>query len=127
MGINKEKLSYGGAKHRRKILAEERKKLSYFLRQIDLGKIEERLTEINEMLNTDNLNERDRFLFFFEKKVVEQKLGLIDASERSSIVDRKLNELEGKHPDIHKEIREKNEKGQTMLSKIVSQYFPARR
>jgi len=129
MGINKEKPSRGEAKHHRKVLSEERKKITYFQRQIDsFEKIEGRLGEINRILDTDNLNPRDRYLFFFEKKVVECKLDLINLSERMSVTDRELNKLKEMYPEAYEEVTAKDEKGRTiLLRKILDQYLPPRK
>ena len=125
MANNKEKLSYGEAKHRRRELAKERRSVEY-LRQAIFGmeQARERAEEIEELLNTDNLSPRDRTLYTIEMIWAKSRAGEIDLSERQSGLARILNDLEKKWPDIYKELNTPDKEGITLVRRISNRFFP---
>jgi hypothetical protein len=131
--MSKEKLSRGEAKHRRRVLAEERGRVEYIRRQItgneqlerelDLIKVELKYgVEIRE-----GIDPFYRELRSFEKDWIEYRLGKIDGSERQSRFDRRLNRLEKESPEIYKKLITPNEEGEIPLAELRNRHSPPKR
>lgn len=126
---NKEKLihlSPGEKKHRRLVLAEERKKLEFLKQEIEkIGGEEEKLVKINRLIKTDQLSVYDYEFYSFEKDWLEYVLDKIDSNQRQSRFVHRYERLQKENPEVFEKLRMQNkDTGLTPLQELLQKYMP---
>lgn len=102
--MGKERLSRGEAKHRRRVLSEQRRATRVpYAEQIVQSRILDtgRIGEIAGKLGRDSLTPEARAELTVEGFWLEFKLGIIGQAERMSKIDRFLNQLELEEPKAY--------------------------
>ncbi|MBU1326936.1 hypothetical protein KKG44_04890 [Patescibacteria group bacterium] len=131
--MDKERLSYGKAVNRRRILAEHRRGIHDISRRI-IERIEakDRLAELGKLLSPDNgtlsrMNAYDREQTRAELEIeqiwLQLKCGLITQEQRNQLLSSKFDELEKAKPDVYHELV-KNDHGLSIAQQIRNRVIP---
>lgn len=122
----KEKLSRGEAIHRRRVLADERRKPPSIEQRIStLAQAEDRLSEINEIIESQKpLTSQEEISLQLETIFLKHKLGRIDLGERQSLQQRMLNTLQEEQLGVYEWLTSENGIGTTPLIRIRDKVFP---
>lgn len=117
------KLSRGEAKRRRRVLAEERRRVPDQKIIIDIGRAELRLGEVSALLEDETLESKDRISLEVEQIFLLCRVGKIDQSERQSRHDRLLKRLQVENAELLDYLM-REESGTTPFGEIRDRIFP---
>ena len=129
----KERLSYGGAKHRRRELSSFRKEVTDLNRRItEKVNARDRLAEIGNRLSGDptlsimNPMEREqtRAELEIEQIWLQRKLGFITEGQQQQLLSREFNKLEAGKPDIYNWLVATDLHGPTRAQQIRDRVIP---
>lgn len=120
----KEKLSHGEAIHRRRVLAKERASLEYLKGIItEKEKAEDRVKELDGLLQKDGLDTTEKTLFFLEGAWAKYRAGFINEDKRMSMIDHELNKVKEEDPKLYTWLMTRDENGLNVLVKIRDRFF----
>lgn len=128
--------SKGEAIHRRKILAETRRRVVFSVDEkiIDKEQAAARLTEVNTLLDLENLGlsvftpqelEQTRAGLEIEQIWIRYKLGIISSvEEKNRLLQTKFNELEQTKPGTYQWLTSRDDRGLSMAERIRDKVMP---
>lgn len=123
--MNKERnLSKGEARHRRKVLSSARKDQGFKQEVREKSLTEEKSEAIVKKLQEDELTPEQKVILEVERIWLDFKIHKIDQQERQLQLNKLLNELEQKSPDIYKMLTVEETNGITKLVEIRNRIIP---
>ncbi len=121
--VSKERLSHGERIHRRREKAKERASVEYLNQYIiEKEDAEERVKELKDLLQNNNLDPNRRALFSIEKEWAQFLAGHTKGGKRMSAIVRKLNKLKKETPEVYEWLTKPDENGSSILVKVRDRY-----